>query len=131
MSKKSRTLRVLVVDDERLLRWAIGETLTAHGHSVVQAETAADAVRVLRHAAEPLDAVLLAYHLPDSDDLSLLARVRGMAPDSAVLLMTAYGSAEIAERALRLGASGVMDKPFDMQDLEPAISHACQPRAGG
>ena len=126
MTKESSPLRVLVVDDERLLRWAIAETLKACGHIVVQAEDAAGTVRALSDGTAPVDAVLLDYRLPDSNDLSLLARVRRLAPDSAVLLMTAHGAPEITAGALQLGASGVMNKPFDMQDVEPAISAACE-----
>jgi two-component system KDP operon response regulator KdpE len=117
-------LRVLVVDDEPLIRWSVGETLATAGHSVVEAGDGTSAVRVLAGANEPFDVVLLDYHLPDSNDLGLLALVRRLLPRGAVLLMTAFGTPEIIRGALELGADCVVDKPFDMHALEPMLLHA-------
>lgn len=72
-----------------------------------------------------VDAVVLDYRLPDSNDLTLLVKLRKPLPGSSVILMTAYGAAEIAKRALDLGACLVMHKPFDMHDLEPLLLKAC------
>jgi DNA-binding NtrC family response regulator len=117
-------LRVLVVEDEPLIRWSIAETLERMGHTVVEAGDAQSAVRAIEEMAEPADVVLLDYRLPDSNDLTLLATVRRLAPHSAVLLMTAYGTPDVTRGALELGAYGVMDKPFDMHDLEPMLLDA-------
>ncbi len=73
MTKKFPALRVLVVEDELLIRWAIAETLTDAGHTVIEAEDGAAAVQALAGSAEPVDAVILDYRLPDSNDLTLLA----------------------------------------------------------
>ena len=67
------TLRVLVVEDELLIRWSIAETLAHSGHVVIEAEDGATAVRTLRDSVEPVDAIVLDYRLPDSNDLALLA----------------------------------------------------------
>ena len=67
MMEKSPALRVLVVDDERLIRWAIAETLTHVGHTVIEAEDGAASVRALTNPPEPVDAVFLDYRLPDSN----------------------------------------------------------------
>jgi two-component system nitrogen regulation response regulator GlnG len=119
-----RPLRVLVVEDEPLIRWSIGETLATAGHTVVEAGDGTSAVRTLSGGTEPFDVVLLDYRLPDSNDLGLLARIRRLLPRSAVLLMTAFGTPEITRGALELGAYGVVDKPFDMQALEPMLLQA-------
>jgi DNA-binding NtrC family response regulator len=128
MDEKSPVLRVLVVDDESLIRWSIAETLTHAGHIVIEAEDGAVAVQALTTAAtaaKAVDAVVLDYRLPDSNDLTLLATIRRLSPDSAVILMTAYGTPEVTERAIDLGAYHVMHKPFDMHDLEPLLLKAC------
>ncbi len=122
MAKIPHGLRVLVVDDELLIRWSISETLARAGHTVIEADDGAGAIRAL---AEPVDAVVLDYRLPDSNDLSLLANVRRLAPLSAVILMTAHGTPEVKQGALRLGAYRVMDKPFEMKDLEALLVEAC------
>jgi DNA-binding NtrC family response regulator len=118
-------LRVLVVEDELLIRWSIAETLERMGHTVVEADDAASAIRTLEEMTEPVDVVLLDYRLPDSNDLTLLATIRRLAPHSAVLMMTAYGTPDVTRNALALGAYGVVDKPFDMHDLEPMLLDAC------
>ena len=117
-------LRVLVVEDEPLIRWSIAETLAREGHTVLEAENAASAIRTLSDMPEPADVVLLDYRLPDSNDLSLLATVRRLAPHSAVVMMTAYGTPDVTSGALELGAYGVVDKPFDMHDLGPMLLDA-------
>jgi DNA-binding NtrC family response regulator len=117
-------LRVLIVDDELLIRWALSEMLSAQGHSVVQADTAAAALKALRDASVPVDVVLLDLRLPDSDGLGLLASIRRQSPASAVVMMTAHGSPETAIGARAMGAYDVMDKPFDLHQVEPVLVKA-------
>src|SRR5687768_17259623 len=117
MVTRPSRLNVLVVEDEPLIRWSIAETLARMGHTVVEADDAESAVRTLSEMPEPADVVLLDYRLPDSNDLNLLATIRRLAPHSAVVMMTAYGTPDVTRGALELGAFGVVDKPFDMQDL--------------
>ena len=125
---KNFARRVLVVDDEPLIRWSIAETLKAHGHTVLEAESGAGALRALQVSSRPVDAIVLDYRLPDTNNLSLLGRIRQIAPRIPVILMTAFGTPELVEDALRLGAYDVMDKPFEMNELEGVVSRACEPR---
>jgi DNA-binding NtrC family response regulator len=125
----SSPLRVLVVEDESLIRWSIAETLAQGGHRVVEAASAADAVQAIHDTPQPIDVVLMDLRLPDSSDLGLLASVRRLRPESAVVLMTAYGTPEVARSALALGAYRVIDKPFDMDVLDPLVREAHE--AGG
>src|SRR5204863_8241930 len=120
------TLRVLVVDDEPLIRWSVSETLGEKGHHVSEAGDAATVLRLLEREPAP-DVVLLDFRLPDSHDLMLLADVRRLAPSAAVVMMTAFGEDDIARAAEALGARRVIDKPVDMRDLDDlvraAVSH--------
>jgi DNA-binding NtrC family response regulator len=129
MRENSRPLRVLVVEDELLIRWSIAETLAQAGHTVIEADKGATAILALKDRAVAFDAIVLDYRLPDSNDLMLLATLRRLSPGSAVILMTAFGTPEIASAALDLGVFQVLHKPFDMHDLEPLVQHAC--RAAG
>ena len=124
-AEKPPTLRVLVVDDELLIRWSIAETLTDAGHTVVAAEDGATAVQALPAAPEPIDAVLLDYRLPDSNDLTLLANIRRLSPHSLVIMMTAFGTPDVTKGALDLGVYTVMSKPFEMHDLQEVLVKAC------
>ena len=123
-------LRVLVVEDESLIRWSIAETLAHEGHTVIEASDATTAVRTLTETPEPIDVVLLDYRLPDSSDLGLVARVRQIRPDSAVVMMTAYGTPEVTKGALDLGVHRVVNKPFDMNVLESLVLEAYRSRPG-
>jgi DNA-binding NtrC family response regulator len=117
-------LRVLVVDDELLIRWSLVEALTERGHVVTEAGDAASARRIVGDAARRPDVVLLDYRLPDSDDLGLLAAIRREAPEAQVILMTAFGTPEVVTGALELGAYRVVGKPFDVDDLTALVSEA-------
>jgi two-component system, NtrC family, response regulator AtoC len=125
MTKDSPMLRVLVVDDEFLIRWSIAETLQTAGHEVLQAETGRDALRMLTDPTLSIDAVVLDYRLPDSNDLALLAQIRQLGPARPVILMSAFGSREIAQGARSLGAYEVLTKPFDLHHLHALIRQAC------
>jgi DNA-binding NtrC family response regulator len=129
MTPSGRTLRVLVVEDEMLIRWSIAETLAQEGHTVVEAGDATTAVQALTEMPEPIDVVLLDYRLPDSNDLGLLANVRRLRPHSAVVMMTAFGTPEVTRDALDLGAYRVVNKPFDMHGLEALVQAAYTARS--
>src|SRR5512138_514808 len=113
--------RILVVDDEPLIRWCISETLGAAGYGITEAQDAASALRALTEMPDP-DVILLDFRLPDSSDLGLLEKSRHIAPAAAVIMMTAFGTPEVTAAALNLGARVVLTKPFDMQDLEHVVS---------
>ena len=120
MTSAARCLRVLVVDDEPLIRWSIAETLGAAGHQVTEAQDAASALRALADVPDT-DLVLLDFRLPDSNDLGLLAEVRRIAPAAPVIMMTAFGTPDVTAGALKLGALKVLNKPFNMHDLEDLV----------
>jgi two-component system KDP operon response regulator KdpE len=124
VAKKSPPLRVLVVDDEPLLRWSVSETLAESGHTVVQAGDARAAIAAASTDAPAFDVVLLDFRLPDSNDLTLLATLRSLLPAARVILMTAFGTPEITRGALDLGAYSVVGKPFEIGDLASLIVEA-------
>ncbi|MCC7415534.1 MAG: response regulator [Acidobacteria bacterium] len=113
----SPILRVLVIDDDPLIRWAIGETLRERGCTVTDARNGEEALRELIAAPEPFDIILLDYSLPDSRDLALLKTIGGLRPYSRVLVITAFATPELIEEARRAGACRVIAKPFEMRDL--------------
>src|SRR5215207_4163777 len=101
------------------------ETLGHAGWVVREAPDGATALRVLSDAA--VDVVVLDFRLPDSNDLALLRRIRQLSPHSAVLMMTAFGTPELIDRAVALGVLRVIEKPFEMHDLEAMVVDACLP----
>src|SRR5512138_585265 len=116
LAAEKSTLRILVVDDEPLIRWSMCQVLADSGHDVEEANDGASAVRKLSNGAR-FDVIVLDYRLPDSNDLQLLQRIRGLSPDSTVIMMTAFGTPEMVAGALELGAFRVVPKPFDVHDM--------------
>jgi two-component system response regulator AtoC len=121
---EARLLRILVVDDEALIRWSLVETLSDCGNEVVAVTDAESAVQVVADAAVPFDVALLDFRLPDSNDLTLLSRLRRLTPATRIILMTAYGTPEVLQGALDLGAYCVINKPFEMNVLSPLVTEA-------
>ena len=113
----TKGLRVLVVDDESLVRWSLDEALSGQGHEVATAAEGRVAMELLTGRMRDPDVVVLDYRLPDDDGLALLPKIRALAPASRVVLLTAYGSPEVEARALELGAERVFHKPIDMDDV--------------
>jgi two-component system response regulator AtoC len=124
IAKNSPRLRVLIVDDEPLIRWSLAETLTDSGHTVVEAGDGQAAVHLLTDGDRPFDVVLLDYRLPDSNDLNLLATIRRIAPNSAVIMMTAFGTPEVAAGAQQLGAYRIVPKPFEVHHVAELVLEA-------
>jgi two-component system, NtrC family, response regulator AtoC len=122
MLKKSPNVRVLIVDDEPLIRWSLAETLTDQGYGVLEAGDGRGAVEALRDTPRPVDVIMLDYRLPDSNGLQLLGKIRTLSPRSRVVMMTAYGTPEVIAEALRLGAVCVVNKPIEMQEVADLVS---------
>lgn len=117
--------RVLVVDDEPLIRWSVSESLTELGMDVQQAADAASALRKVTTASLAFEVVVLDLRLPDMRDLSLLATLRQLLPEARLILMTAFGTADIAAEAALLGAC-VLHKPFELHDMNRAVLGTAQ-----
>lgn len=122
-AEKSTPHRVLVVDDEPLVRWMVSETLRASGYAIEEAADGETTIRLLLDGAAP-DVILLDLRLPDSTDLWLLEAVRGLAPTAAIILMTAFGTPEVRDEAFRLGAYCVLEKPFEIDELNRLVARA-------
>lgn len=107
--------RVLVVDDEPLIRWSVTSTLGDAGYEVLEAANAAEA-REQAVQAGTLDFALLDVRLPDSDGLTLMRAIHDMHPKCRFLMMTAFRTPELTDDAEADGVP-VLDKPFSLPDL--------------
>jgi DNA-binding NtrC family response regulator len=118
-------LTLLIVDDERSLRFSIGEWARDMGYTPLEAAGGREALEAVReHGA---DAVLLDLRLGDEDGLKLLRQIRESDPDIPVVMLTGHGTVEHAVRAIKMGAYDFMLKPPDLDHLgvvlERAIEH--------
>jgi DNA-binding NtrC family response regulator len=119
-----KSLHVLVVEDETLLRWSLAEMLRRQGHTVLEAVSASTARDAMSGTPDPIDVVFLDLRLPDSNDLGLLGEIRRRMPRSAVVMMTAYATPEVVQGALERGAYCVVSKPFDLNDVDALVRNA-------
>jgi len=106
---------LLLVEDERLLRWAIQKRLQGAGHAVDAAENLAAAEKFLLDKKP--DVVLLDIHLPDGNGLDFFERQREKLAESSVIVFTADGTIDDAVRAMKLGAADFLTKPVDQEEL--------------
>jgi len=124
MARNSSPLRILVVDDEALIRWSLVQTLRGSGHDTVEASDGAEAIRVVSAAPDQFHVALLDLRLPDSNDLTILSQLRRLSPATQIILMTAYGTPEVVQRALGLGVFRVVAKPLDMNEVTTLVAEA-------
>jgi two-component system, NtrC family, response regulator AtoC len=118
---------VLIVDDEKLLRWSLKEQLSNEGYQILEAGTGAEARAILDNHF--VDIVLLDIKLPDCSGLEILRSIHEKELDVTVLLMTAYSSIENAVEAMRMGAFNYLTKPFDTGQLSVLIDRALEATA--
>ncbi|MBN2703270.1 MAG: sigma-54-dependent Fis family transcriptional regulator [Pontiellaceae bacterium] len=104
-------MKVLVVDDDELLRRVIYDNLLKNGCSVMAADSLHDARRLL--SSESFDVMISDMRLPDGDGLSLMKEQRDNAPEMEVVVMTAYANVDTAVEAIKNGAFDYLSKPFD------------------
>ncbi len=123
---KPPTACVLVVDDEALIRWSVGEALARRGYEVIEATDARSALAQVGTDAHRIGAVVLDLRLPDSQGLDLLKAIKRQAPTSPVILITAYGWPGLKAEAVAAGAYCVLDKPFDVERLADLVIEAIQ-----
>jgi two-component system, NtrC family, response regulator HydG len=120
-------LRLLVVDDESIVRESLAGWFRQDGHTVDAAESAREALRL----CEPgrYDVALLDVKMPGQDGLELQARLAALDPALTIVVMTAFASVDTAVRAMKAGAYDYIVKPFDPDDLSMLLDRASEQRS--
>ncbi|MDX8409582.1 MAG: sigma 54-interacting transcriptional regulator, partial [Mariprofundales bacterium] len=108
-------MKLLIVEDEAVIRRAIAARMEEEGMEVQQAAGVSSALEVIRGGG--VDALLCDVHLPDGDGFDLLRALKGMADPPPCILMTAFGNRDIASRALQEGALDYVAKPLRFDEL--------------
>ena len=110
---------VLIVDDERELRDIVSTLLVERGHST-QCVASGEAALSVADGRQP-DLVLLDLHLDGIDGMETLRQLRASAPHAPIVILTAFGNVQAAVKAMRLGATDFISKPFNNQVLLASI----------
>jgi two-component system, response regulator, stage 0 sporulation protein F len=121
--------RILIVDDEQSVREVLSEYFTEQGYSVESAGGGAEALVFVQRSTP--DLVLLDVRMPGIDGVETLRRIRNIAPDLSVIMVTANEDVALARETLKLGALDYVAKPFDFVYLERAIMAGLAQSGGG
>ncbi|HVQ37299.1 MAG TPA: sigma-54 dependent transcriptional regulator [Pyrinomonadaceae bacterium] len=121
---KNQKQNILVVDDEKMIRWSLGEALRGWGFEPIEAETVSSALAAFE--TETLAAVLLDINLPDGSGLDLLRKIRQSQPDAVVIMITANVLVDETIAALRGGAYDFIGKPINLEELQVAIRNGIE-----
>ncbi|MGQ9638698.1 MAG: sigma-54-dependent transcriptional regulator, partial [Thermodesulfobacteriota bacterium] len=108
-------LKIMIIEDEPLMRITIQDSLEAEGYDVSIAETGQKGLSIFRKNMS--DILITDLKLPDTDGLQILNEVKQMNPETQVIMITAYGSIDSAVTAMKEGASDYLTKPFSMDEL--------------
>ncbi|MEK6582534.1 MAG: sigma-54 dependent transcriptional regulator, partial [Nitrospirota bacterium] len=116
--------RILVIDDEDIVRISCQRALEPEGYDVTAVKSGADGLRLLEN--EAFDLVLTDLKMPDMDGIEVLRRVREGWPDTEVILITGYGTVATAVNAMKLGAFDYIEKPFRPNELIILVSRSLE-----
>lgn len=115
-------LKILIVDDEPLMRLSMADALEAVGHDVQAAASGSEGVELVRK--HEFDLVITDLRLPGADGLTVLKATKEAHPHTEVVVITAHGSVETAVGAMKLGAFDYITKPFQMDELLLIVERA-------
>ena len=119
-----RKIKILVVDDEHLIRWSLEQNLKKQGYDVLTAGSGEDALRIVRE--DQPDLVLLDIQLPGISGLEVLEKLKELDEDIIVIMVTAHGGLETAVTAMRIGAYDYLNKPFNLDEMSIVIRKALE-----
>ncbi|MDI6710257.1 MAG: sigma-54 dependent transcriptional regulator [Thermoanaerobacterales bacterium] len=116
--------RILIIDDEEEMCWALSRAMRQEGYLVTTATKGRRGLEIL--AEEGASLVLLDLKMPDIDGLEVLRKIMETDPDLPVIMITGHGTLEVAIEALANGAIGYVAKPFDLHQLKITVQRALQ-----
>ncbi len=116
--------KILVIDDEQLIRWSLEQYLTREGYDLLIADSAEKGLALIND--DQPDIVLLDNQLPEMSGLELLEKLNPRERGLIVIMITAYGMAETAVKAMQLGACDYISKPFNLEEVAFVIRRALE-----
>src|SRR5438445_10930906 len=116
--------KILVIEDERRVRWSLRQKCEEWGYQVVEAAAGAPGLRLAQH--ESPDLVLLDVRLPDLNGIQVLEQLKKSPDAPAVIMITADPQLDDVKTALKLGAYDFVGKPLDFEELHVTIQNALE-----
>jgi YesN/AraC family two-component response regulator len=121
-------MKILLIDDDALVRRTIDRILHHMGHTVVMAENGGDGITLLQ--TENPELVITDIIMPDKEGIETIQEIRRLHPDMKIIAISGgarLGNMDYLSMALKLGASEALAKPFDPSELIEAISRCLRP----
>src|SRR5918992_4696556 len=116
--------RILIADDQEMMRDSLAATLAREGHEVTAAGDGAAAAQ--RLAAQRFDLLLTDLKMPRLTGIELLAEAKKLRPEMPVVLMTAFATVATAVEAMKLGAYDYIQKPFDGDEIRHLVERTLE-----
>lgn len=116
--------KILVIDDEDIVRTSCNRTLTPEGYEVKMAQNGMDGLKMA--SEESFDLVLTDLKMPDMDGIEVLRQIKEQWPEFEVIIITGYQTVDTAVKAIKLGAFDYIEKPFTPDALIAAVSKAME-----
>ncbi len=125
-SEEKKPVRLLIVDDEEIMREFLNEVLKDEGYAIDLACSGKDALRQMN--ASEYDIVLTDIVMPELDGLGVVAATRDLPYNPSVIVMTGYASMETAVESMKLGAADYITKPFNIDQIRIIVKNAVEER---
>jgi len=116
--------RILVVDDENVIRASCQRVLEPEGFEIIQAKTPVEALQQIKE--ESFDLVITDLKMPEMDGIQLLKKIKEESPSTEVLILTGYATVSTAVEAMKYGAFDYIEKPFRVEELKGLVSKAIE-----
>lgn len=115
---------ILIVDDEKLIRWSLTQELAKEGYGMLEAATVEEAIA--RFSEQQADLIVLDQRLPDGTGIELLERFQNEKTEVPVIMLTAVDRSDVAVQAMKLGAFDYVTKPVNLDELKIVIQKALE-----
>jgi CheY-like chemotaxis protein len=122
LEKQKKSINILVVDDEEMVRQLLSEIFKMLGHKVVTCKDGAEAVETYKKSHKDMDIVVLDMEMPKLSGKDTFFAMRTINPDVKVLLASGFSIEGEAQSLIEAGAKGFVQKPFNISDLSKSLN---------
>ncbi len=111
--------RIMIIEDDEEMRSLLKDFFEEEGFETDSVTNGADALKVL--SRDPFDLVITDVRMPGLSGLDILPKVRGLKPETPIIVVTAYGSEEVRRKSLERGATSFLEKPIHLSTLKRLV----------
>jgi len=119
-----KQLKILIIEDEKLIRWSLEKYLSTRGYKVFSAESGEEGIKVFEQ--QDPEIIFTDNKLPNMQGLEVICKIKSMDEDTAIVFMTAFGSIDTAVNAMKAGASEYINKPFSFEEVDVILDNIKQ-----